>query len=273
MVAVPTAFFASQLKSGELGYGDRYVVPLTGRYVVQSADQGDSEFSTYGPFQLEKITAEGLSRWDSFVPEYSYPTSDPVSLPSQGASLFLPNVVKVAVQGHVIAGCTNSKFFLINTDSDQPDVVFYDNEPEYEAALARAGIQGIQLLDPAEMAAKLPGETLRPWAYRFWNGRWGHSDSWWSGFIVDCGFEASLFAGLLLPRGRLPRTKVRSRLALLAIAVALGWYDYRISGIVSDDVPALDFFAFLMLPLMFITAAVWGRGARYLLSNPAAPVL
>jgi hypothetical protein len=272
MIAIPTLFLLFQLRDDRKADGERYVVPLIGSFVVESPNQWDSEFTGHGPFQLEKITVESLSEWDSYSPNFPYPTTNSSVPPPPGASLFLPNVVKVAIRGNMIAGRTASRYFLLDSDRDQPVVMFYDTEPQFDAALATSGFSTMQLLDPAEMAAKMPPEAIRPWAFRFRGGRWGHSDSWWSALIEGSGLELSLLTGYLLPRGRTPIAKARSRWALVAISVALGWYFYKIAGISSNDVPTLDFAMFVQFPLLFLAAAGWGRGARILLSNPQIPL-
>jgi hypothetical protein len=212
----PISLMAYDVLSDNLS-GPRYVVPLPGGYVLNTAANSfilPSESATYGSFQIIKPPQDWESDPDPLLLSLFYPGStDSVDC--------VRNVKQIAVSSCLVYGKTTSKFFLLRTVARK--LVFFRSEAELSAALPSDAMQSNRLKSPNDLAVGLNKRVKHPWAFAEMNGLFGLSDGAWSGIMVDTGLLVVFMEGLLITRGKTAASLLFNKVGLLFFGVVCGF--------------------------------------------------
>ena len=218
----------------DLGTG-AYRLPLVEPYAIYRAHKLAGMSAERGLYQLVEVLP---------------------SRPSSGLAtrLLVPKVRKVAVRGRVIFGTAADGFFVLDVRQSPPRLEILRTHDEWETMLLGLGVSDTTIVKaPDELAAGVPAQVLRPWAYESTN-RLGVSTDVLSLAIQLSGIALSFMLGLARRRRRSP----------VGAAVAIGVIVNIVAQVLIAGGGPGAFVGFVFLPLACLLAAALGKGLRKL---------
>jgi hypothetical protein len=219
-------------RAGDLG-AEAYCLPLVEPYGVYRSDASLGAARDGGLYRLVEVMPSGRGGGLS-------------------TRTLVSKVETVAVRDRVIFGKSAEGFFILDAREAGPRPRVLSTRDAWEAALRGVGILDPNVVKvPDALAVGVPDRVLRPWKYRMGGRRFGISDDMLSLVVQVLGLMFAFVLGLTW-RGK----------SLMAAAIALGVIVNVVAQMVIAGGGPGAFVGFVVLPVLCMLAAAFGRGVR-----------